>query len=284
MNDFGEVDAIQQENEQSRPRSISFFGFRVNTLRDKDIVGLVSHAINAQKNYIIGHHNFHSLYLCRREPRMLDFYSLADRILIDGMSLVLVGRLFSLPLSRENRATSLDFMPLLIPEAVKNGWRIYYLGSKPGVAERAAERLRKQYPGLQMRTRHGYFDSDKSGVENQAALNDVKGFAPHILFVGMGMPRQELWLLENRDQLDASITFACGAYIDYVAGEIPEAPRWLALFYLEWLYRLISEPRRLWSRYLLEPWSVLSHILKQHLIDRRHGSGVEATNPGSDAD
>jgi len=264
---------------QPASRSVSLLGFRVDTFSDEDVVGLASHAINTQKNYVLGHHNFHSLYLCQREPRMRDFYSLADHVLIDGMSLVLLGRIFSLPLSRQNRATSLDFMPLLLPEAARLGWRIYYLGSKPGVAERGAARLRNDYPGLQIRTHHGYFVPDKSGVENRSVLADIKSYAPHLLFVGMGMPLQEFWVLENRDDLEAAVTFVCGAYIDYIAGEISHTPRWLGALYLEWLYRLLSEPRRLSRRYLLEPWFVLSHLLRQQFRNWREGTGVHDNLP-----
>jgi|HubBroStandDraft_1064217.scaffolds.fasta_scaffold62805_1 N-acetylglucosaminyldiphosphoundecaprenol N-acetyl-beta-D-mannosaminyltransferase len=280
MGELGGISAIQREYEWPTSKSISLFGFRVDTFSDKDVVDLASHAINAQKRYILGHHNFHSLYLCHREPRMLDFYSIADHILIDGMSLVLLGRLFSLPLSRRNRATSLDFMPLLLPEAVKHEWRIYYLGSQPGVAERGAARLRNEYPGLQIRTHQGYFAPDKSGIENRDVLADIKSYAPHILFVGMGMPRQELWVLENREDIEAAVTFVCGAYIDYIAGEISHTPRWLALFYLEWLYRLLSEPRRLSRRYLLEPWVVVSHILRQQFRNWRDKTSVDGSIPG----
>src|ERR1017187_1892804 len=124
MSELGAICTIHQKRERPSSRSVSLFGFRVDTFSDEDVVSLASYAINANKRYIVGNHNFHSLYLCYREPRMLDFYSTADHVLIDGMSLVLFGRLFSLPLTRENRATSLDFMPLLIPEAVKHGWRI----------------------------------------------------------------------------------------------------------------------------------------------------------------
>jgi N-acetylglucosaminyldiphosphoundecaprenol N-acetyl-beta-D-mannosaminyltransferase len=278
------MNAIQQIHEWAASRSISLFGFRVDTFSDKEVVALVSYAINGHKNYILGHHNFHSLYLCQRVPRMLDFYSIADHILIDGMSLVLLGRIFSLPLTRENRATSLDFMPLLLPEAAKLGWRIYYLGSKPGVADRGAARLRDEYPGVQIRTRDGYFDSEKSSAENREVLEDIKSYAPHILFVGMGMPRQELWLLENREDIGVPITFACGAYIDYIAGEISHTPRWLTRFYIEWLYRLLSEPRRLSRRYLLEPWCVVSHILREQFRNWRGNSGVDGSLPRRNAE
>ena len=79
------------------------------------------------------------------------------------------------------------------------------------------------------------------------------------------MPRQEIWILENQKQIEANVIFPAGAFMDYMAGEIPTAPRWLAAIYLEWLYRLFSEPARLWRRYLVEPWFVFGQIAKYYL-------------------
>jgi N-acetylglucosaminyldiphosphoundecaprenol N-acetyl-beta-D-mannosaminyltransferase len=243
------------------PPQYDLAGFKLDTLSDKDVITLTAHAIASNKRLIIGNHNFHSLYISLRDERMRAFYSMADYVLIDGMSVVLLGRLLSIPLKREHRATSLDFMPMLLPEAVKNNWKVYFVGSKPGIAERAAARLREQYPGLQLRTHHGYFNGEKESADNRAVLADIKAYAPDVLFVGMGMPRQELWIADNRQELCVAITFPCGAHMDYVAGEIPTSPRWLATIYLEWLYRLIAEPRRLWRRYLVEPWSVTFQLV-----------------------
>jgi N-acetylglucosaminyldiphosphoundecaprenol N-acetyl-beta-D-mannosaminyltransferase len=188
--------------------------------------------------------------------------------------------MIGLQLRREHRATSLDFMPLLLPMAVEKSWRIYYLGSRPEVAERAALKLRALYRGLQIRAHHGYFDVSKSSEENREVLADITSFAPHLLLVGMGMPRQEIWILENRAELFANVISPCGAHMDYVADEIPTAPRWLALIYLEWLYRLIAEPRRLWYRYLVEPWFLMKLLVREwlsHFI--RNPEGFGSDNP-----
>lgn len=255
------------ELQPKRPISRSFWilGLRVNAFSNHDFVNLVSSAVKARERFIIASHNLHSLYLCHRVSRMVHFYSIADYVLIDGMSLILLGRVFGIPLEREHRAAFLDFMPLLLPEAVKKRWRVYYLGSRPGVAERAAAQLRKEHPGLEIRTHHGYFNAEKSGKENQNVVAEIAAYAPHILFVGMGMPRQEIWILENRNDIRANVIFPCGASADYVAGEIPTAPRWTARLYLEWLYRLMSEPTRLWRRYLVEPWFILGQVPKHFL-------------------
>lgn len=113
-----------------------------------------------------------------------------------------------------------------------------------------------------MRTRHGYFDAQESSPDNQDVLKDIHSYGPQILLVGMGMPRQESWVMDNWDSLSGNAILCCGAALDYFSGEIPTPPRWMGQLGLEWLYRLGSEPKRLWHRYLVEPWFVLIMTIK----------------------
>ena len=246
-------------------QSFDLLGIRIHALSKRELVGCVSQAVTRRSRYIIGNHNLHSLYTWFHEPKMREFYSLTDYTHIDGMSLVLLGRLLGLPLKREHRTGYMDFLPLLAEEAAKHEWRIFYLGSKPEVAEKAARMLRNRYTGLQIRTHHGHFNAEQAGPENQAVLAQIKAYAPDLLMVGMGMPRQEFWVLENQKKIDARAVFCCGGLMDYVAGEIPTPPRWIGCLGFEWLYRLLSEPARLWQRYLLEPWSVIGGLTRLYL-------------------
>jgi N-acetylglucosaminyldiphosphoundecaprenol N-acetyl-beta-D-mannosaminyltransferase len=119
--------------------------------------------------------------------------------------------------------------------------------------------LREQYPGLELRTHHGYFETQ--GAENEAVLLDIRSYAPDVLMVGMGMPRQEAWVSENIDCIDARTIFSCcGCTMDYIAGKVSSCPRWLGNIGFEWLYRLGVEPARLWYRYLVEPWFILLQL------------------------
>lgn len=245
-------------------------GIRVHAMTKFDLVNVVAEAIEKGTRYIIANHNLHGLYCWFHEPKVRKFHESADYTHIDGMSLILLGRVLGLPLKREHRTGYMDLLPVLAQEAAKHGWRIFYLGSKPGVAERAAAKLRKQYVGLHICTRHGHFDPDNAGKDNQEVLADINSYTPHILLVGMGMPRQETWIFENRNQISTNAVFCCGALMDYVAGEIPTPPRWIGMLGFEWLLRLASEPSRLWRRYLVEPWSVLGHIARYYL---RYGGG-----------
>jgi N-acetylglucosaminyldiphosphoundecaprenol N-acetyl-beta-D-mannosaminyltransferase len=240
-------------------------GIRIHALSERELVDCVSKAIAGRRQCIIGNHNLHSLYMWFHEPLMREFYALAEYTHIDGMLLVMLGRLLGLPLKREHRTTYVDFLSHLAAEAVSREWRIFYFGSKLGVAEKAAGILREQCPGLQIRAHHGHFDASTGSPENQAILEKIKAYSPDILMVGMGMPRQEVWILENRNEIAARGVFCSGAAADYLAGEIPTPPRWMGRLGFEWLYRLVSEPNRLWRRYLVEPWSVMVRLTQMYL-------------------
>jgi len=202
---------------------------------------------------------------------MRTFYSLADHIMIDGMPLILIGRLLGKPFVRENRLTWLDEFPPLLARAADEGWRVFYLGSKPGITERGAEILRRAYPGLQIATAHGYFDAAPDSPENTQRVELINSYKPQVLMVGMGMPRQEHWILDNVARLRTGAIIPCGALMDYLAGAIPTPPRWTGAVGLEWLFRLISEPRRLARRYLMEPWFVAWLVLRE--VVRRFRKG-----------
>nr|WP_322511286.1 WecB/TagA/CpsF family glycosyltransferase [Chloroflexus sp.] len=213
----------------------------------------IATAIAQQERWIIAHHNLHSVYLYQRDPKMRAFYERAHIIHIDGMPLVYWARVLGYPVRREQRVTYVDWVHPLMAAAAEGGWRIFYLGGKPGVAAQAAERLRQRYPPLQIGTHHGYVQP----ADNATVLAEIAAFQPHVLMVGMGMPRQEHWILANLDHLTANAILTAGACFDYVAGAIPTPPRWMGRAGLEWLYRLYSEPSRLAKRYLLEPWALL---------------------------
>ncbi|MEN9518006.1 MAG: hypothetical protein RLZZ381_594, partial [Cyanobacteriota bacterium] len=116
-------------------------------------------------------------------------------------------------------------------------------------------------------TAHGYFSS---GSQNQLIIDQINSYQPNILMVGMGMPRQEEWILANIDQLKTNIVLPSGACIDYIAQEVATPPRWMGQVGLEWLYRLATEPKRLWRRYLVEPWFIAKLLIEEFLFNLRN--------------
>lgn len=237
-----------------RSPQYQLLGIKTDALSISELNSLVALAIDGNKKWIIANHNLHSVYLYHHNVMMQSFYAKADYIHIDGMPLVFCGRLLGYPLKREQRVTYADWIWPLVSDATQYSWRIFYLGSKPGVAERGAEVLCQKYPGLQIATAHGYFDSTSESDANRAVIEAINAYKPHILMVGMGMPRQEHWILDNLECIETNIILTSGACIDYIAGAIPTPPRWMGRTGFEWFYRLFSEPKRLWKRYLVEPW------------------------------
>jgi N-acetylglucosaminyldiphosphoundecaprenol N-acetyl-beta-D-mannosaminyltransferase len=175
--------------------------------------------------------------------------------------MILWGRLLGLPLSRALRSTYLDWREAFWRLADARGWRVFYLGGAPGVAERAAARLAARWPGAAIEVNHGYFDPAPGSAGNQALLARLAAFNPDILLVGMGMPLQETWIAANRGALTRGAIFSVGAAFDYEAGAQTAPPRWTGRLGVEWLARLAAQPRRLAARYLLEPWALLGPAL-----------------------
>lgn len=243
--------------------SYKLLGLRVDALTLEDLLSVAAEAIESDQRCLIANHNLHSAYLYHHDPRIPEFYSRARYIQIDGMPLVMLGRLRGYPLNAEHRLGAVDWVPRLTAEAARRGWRVFHLGSEPGVAERGAEILRSRFPGLEISTAHGFFDASPESEENRKLLERINAYGPNVLVVGMGMPRQEHWILDNMDRIESGVILHAGAYMDFVSGVATTPPRWMGPLYLEWLYRLYNEPRRLWRRYLLEPWFVLWLILKE---------------------
>ncbi len=250
------------------PESYRLLGVRVHALSMGGLTAAVAEGVRSGQRRIIANHNLHSIYLYQRDEQFRAFYARAHLVHVDGMSLILAGRLLGLPLRREHRVTYVDWIDSLLAAAAAEGWRVLFLGSEVRAGSRGSAALRLRHPGLVLETLPGFFDASRDGEENRAVLRRIHDFGAQLLMVGMGMPRQEHWILDNLGDLPGCVVLTAGAAVDYVAGAIPTPPRWAGRLGLEWGFRLMAEPRRLWKRYLLEPWYVLP-VLARELVAAR---------------
>lgn len=230
--------------------------FTIESLND-----LVLEKIKTGKQTIIANHNLHSVYLFHRNKTFRDFFKLADYIHIDGMPLVYWGKIIGYKVDRKNRITYVDWVYPLMELTNRKGLRVFYLGGKPGVARSAISMLQTKYGDIVFEERDGYFDMSNA-QENKAVLDDIARFKPNILMVGMSMPRQEIWIKNNIEHLPDCVILPCGACFDYLAGSVKTPPRILGSLGLEWFYRFLHEPRRLFSRYFIEPLFLVPYLLK----------------------
>ena len=206
--------------------------------------------------------NAHCLNLCHEDEGLRRFFAAADVVFCDGAGVRLAARMLGGRLPE--RITYADWLPLLAALAEERGFSLFFLGARPGVAGEAARRLEASHPGLKIAgVRHGYFDHGAGSPENGAVVGEINAARPDVLLVGLGMPLQERWLMENRHALDVGVALTGGAIFDYASGRLRRGPRLLTDNGLEWLARLIVEPRRLWRRYLLGNPLFLVRVLAQ---------------------
>jgi N-acetylglucosaminyldiphosphoundecaprenol N-acetyl-beta-D-mannosaminyltransferase len=244
--------------------TVSILGAELTVCTKRDLLTLVADCIRSGSNATILSGNVHSLNLAYEMPWFRELLSQADVVRVDGAGLRLAGKLLGHDMPE--RATWADFIWDLAQFCNQQDLTVFLLGARPGVADRAAAYLKGRFPALRvLGTHHGYFDKTASSSENEAVIQAINAVKPDILVVAFGMPLQERWLWENRERLDAKVVFTCGAMFDYVSGELRRPPRWMTDHGLEWLGRLLIEPRRLWRRYLIGNPLFLWRVLKQRL-------------------
>jgi N-acetylglucosaminyldiphosphoundecaprenol N-acetyl-beta-D-mannosaminyltransferase len=205
--------------------------------------------------------NVHVLNTAYRDPELRRILNQADLVYCDGAGVKLGARLLGYHLPE--RMTGADWIELLCTACAERGTMLYFLGSQPGVAARAAELLQARYPRLRVAgTHHGYLADP---AVSSAAIAAVNGARPHILLVGMGTPTQERWISSHRRQLEVPVVWAVGALFDFVASVQPRGPRWMLDHGLEWLCRLWADPPRLWKRYIVGNPLFIWRVLMQRL-------------------
>lgn len=240
---------------EHNPHSLArkqYFGTAITPLTFPDWLDTIDQILErGQRRQLSGHHNLHSLYVLQRDAQVRGFYQRCDSCYIDGMPVRLILRGCGIATTASQRFTLMDEFPALLQQAQQRNWKLFYLGSAPQVVERAKNLITAAYPRLRIEMHHGY-DAD-----NPAVIASINRWQPDLLLVGMGMPVQERWLMSNLEQLDVGVATECGATLDYFTGFQAKPPVWLSGIGLGWLYRLVADPKRLWRRYLLEPWALI---------------------------
>lgn len=174
---------------------------------------------------------------------------------------ILLGR------ALQERVPTPDFIFGFLTIAEEKGWSMYLLGGREGVVKKVVSNLTLWFPKLSIvGSHHGYFGEE----EEKVLIHDIKSKKPTIVLVGMGTPKQEKWIAANIGQIDAKAFWAVGALFDILSGELPRAPRILRNLGLEWLYRFLQEPRRLWKRYTLGNLQFLYFVCKEFLCSRSY--------------
>ena len=241
---------------------VAILGVQVAPLRVPELHAYIGDCIESGRKALVLNVNVHALNLACEQPWLRSLFNSADLVFCDGAGVILGARILGRCIPE--RITYADWMWQLAAFAEARGFTLFLLGGRPDVASRAASNLTARLPSLRVAgTHHGYFDMTPGSPENEAVVRQINAARPDILVVGFGMPLQERWLKENWQSLDAKVFLTGGAVFDYVSGSLRRAPRWLTDHGLEWLGRLIIEPRRLWKRYIVGNPRFLCRVVRQ---------------------
>ncbi len=247
----------------SRPGRVEVLGVGVDPVTVDGLQARVRDLVRRRGGLVLNV-NAHCLNLCYGDPALRRFFDAADVVFCDGAGVRLAARILGGRLPE--RITYADWLPRLATFAEGEGLSLFFLGARPGVAEEAARRLRKTRPRLKVvGARHGFFDHAPGSPASEAVAAEINAARPDVLLVGLGMPLQERWLMQHRQRLDVGVALTGGAVYDYASGRLRRGPRLLTHNGLEWLARLLVEPRRLWRRYLLGNPLFLARVLRQRL-------------------
>lgn len=240
---------------------IRFMNTEIDNLTMKETLIAIDELIKQNKNAYVVTPNVDHIIQLERGGELVEVYKNADLILTDGKPLIWISKWYGTPI--KEKISGSDLFPRLCSLAAKKRYKMFFLGAAEGIAAKAAENLMKKFTGLQVvGTYSPPFGFEKDEEEMRRIKTMIKDAAPHILIVGLGCPKQELFILHQREELGVPVSLGLGASLDFEAGNIKRAPKWMANHGLEWLFRITQDPGRLIKRYWNDAISIVPLIRK----------------------
>jgi len=238
------------------PARVELFGVEIDPLRmDQAVAQILAWAADpAPRCHYVVTPNVDHVVMLQYHAGLRAAYAGAGMVLVDGAPVLWSSRLLKHPLPE--RVAGSDLVPALFAAATdQRKLRVYLLGAAAGVGERAAANIRRRWPAtLVVGTYSPPLGFERSGEENDKILAQIAAASPDVLIVGLGTPKQELWVHQNHGRIAARVALCVGATIDFLAGEKSRAPAWIRDAGMEWMYRVASDPRRLAARYARDAW------------------------------
>jgi len=232
---------------------------RITCITTPAIIDAIHTACMTGIRVTIANYNVHSFNLSMQVPWFYNFLQNAEIAHCDSVGILKAIQYMGLKLPLQYRTSYSLLIPKLLEHCDQQGFSVFLLGAKLDSLNAAVQKLRREYPNVRVDGHHGYFDMQNL-QQNDDVIRQINKASPNVLIVGMGMPIQENWIRKNRHRLNVNVIMPGGAVIDRLAGIVPDCPQLLSDFGLEWLYRLLREPKRLAARYLLGNPAFIFHI------------------------
>lgn len=240
---------------------IDFLGIRINSMTADEILDHVDYCIQRRTPVqIVGVNVDQALRVIENEYANQIFDN-AEIVFTDGMPIIWMARRLNRPIAEKIYGP--DLMLLLCERAARKNYKIFLLGAGPGVAAKAAENLKRDYPELEcVSTYSPPFGFEKKPEEIRKIVGILKKSGADQLFVGLGSPKQDIFIYENMKEYNIPVSFSMDAALDFIGDNEKRAPRWMSDHGLEWFYRLIQNPKRFFKRYIVDDLKIFGYFLK----------------------
>lgn len=233
----------------------------VNDLSMDEVIQRIENLAREKKKSYIVPINVDVVLKIENNGKLKEVVSNAEMVLVDGKPLIWISGLLGRPV--KHKISGSDLVPALCASIAGKGYTLFILGGKEGVAEQARMNMEKKYPGIQViGTYAPPFGFEKNSVELRKINDMLNEKKPDILIACLGCPKQELWVYDNFTQYGATVSICAGATVDFMAGTKKRAPRWMRNVGLEWFFRFLQEPKRMFKRYFIDDIKILKLMIK----------------------
>lgn len=233
----------------------------INNVTMPETIAAIEQMIEADKKSYVVAINVDVVMKIEEDSYLKKVVDNADMVLVDGKPLVWISKLHGKPLKA--KISGSDLVPLLCEVAAEKGYKIFIIGGKKGIAEQAKEKLERKLPKIEIvGTYAPPFGFEKNETELDKINQMISAVHPDLLITCFGCPKQEKWIYENIGKYDAKVSVCAGATVDFLAGNVKRAPRWMSEHGLEWFYRFLQEPKRMFKRYYIDDVKIIKLIKK----------------------
>lgn len=233
----------------------------VNNVDMKETIGAIETMITDKKKHYIVAINVDVVMKIEKDAYLKKITDKADMVLVDGKPLIWISKLHKRPVKA--KISGSDLVPVLCKVAAKKNYSIFIIGGKDGIADQAKKKLEEKHPDIQVVGTYAPPFGFEKDEEELARINTMITEAhPDLLIACFGCPKQEKWIYENYKKYDAKVSVCAGATVDFLAGNVSRAPKWMSDHGFEWFYRFLQEPRRMFKRYFIDDVQILKLIIK----------------------
>lgn len=247
---------------EEKIKRFDILGVRMSAVNMQEACQMVESLVETKQKGYVSVCPVSTIMECFYNPQIKTIVNNATIVTPDGMPSVWIGR--QRGFKNMDRVYGPDLMLAVCELSVEKGYKHYFYGTTDEVLNKLETSLNKRFPNLRVCGKVAPPFRPLTKQEDERAIEDINRANPDFLWVGLGSPKQDIWIKEHRDRLNVPVMFAVGAAFDFIAGTKPQAPKWIQRSGLEWLFRLMCEPKRLWRRYLVGNTLFVYHLSKDY--------------------